>query len=595
MRAFSMQSPSAGSTIPPIANPQQDQAVAQPAFMSFSSQAFAQAHIRHVPVFLLIGERTAEWNDPALLTQLLERTVPIQLAPGARPDVELLCQRSGLLFSGEGTLPLCALLLDDARPFLAAPLPPCGFPLDPSRLFVWLSQADRRFTQNHAAFVSQAAQVLRSFSAPSLRRPFAPGDAAHHLMRALLAKEDTVNGGFGKIKSPHVCALRFLQRTGIRGDSSAHAALSRALDAMASSALHDPLDGMYFRATLTEDWQIFVPEKPLSVNAMLALILLDSGRRTDAIHLLDSIIAAFPLEGGGLSPYLLATRDAFAFSPEQVCAALGSEDGLHACRLLNLLRQHARPEPDVLPSRFSPVPSNQTNRSLDRPVPALCPRLAKSLTPEDSAFLRRILPILQRTRSTRLPQRPASNVITEHCALAAAILAQCGKRLGEPRYTQAAQRAVTFLFSQAPAANHPASLPASFYPVSPLQAQPTCGASAALALALLTLGSRENMDEYAQSGLRLLGSALHAFVRRDGMVMHTRDDPADFFVRVPAIYDSELPSPAALLIHALRLAHDMRPQAHYDDAIETIWQAAAPAAYSQPLSCISLIDAASCS
>jgi len=99
------------------------------------------------------------------------------------------------------------------------------------------------------------------------------------------------------------------------------------------------------------------------------------------------------------------------------------------------------------------------------------------------------------------------------------------------------------------------------------------------------------MEEYAQSGLRLLSATLHAFVRPDGLVMHTPQIPGAFFPRVPAIFDSELPSPAALLVHALRLADQLRPQAGYADAMQTIWEAAAPAVHAQPLSCAALIDA----
>ena len=121
--------------------------------------------------------------------------------------------------------------------------------------------------------------------------------------------------------------------------------------------------------------------------------------------------------------------------------------------------------------------------------------------------------------------------------------------------------------------------------------QATCSASAALALAQLTLGTQEGMEEYAQSGLRLLSAALHAFVRQDGLVMHTPKDPAAFFPRVPAIYDSELPSAAALLVHALRIADHLHAGAHYADAISAIWEAAAPAVKMQPLACASLIDA----
>ena len=142
-----------------------------PPFAPFDTAAFEAAYRRQVPVFLVIGELTEAFVDPAVAAHLAERTVSVHLLPGERPDVELLCQRAGALFSQEGALPLCALLLSDGRPFLAAPLPPAGFALDPARLFVWLTQADRRFSQNLPALTGQAAQVVRSLRAQPLRKP----------------------------------------------------------------------------------------------------------------------------------------------------------------------------------------------------------------------------------------------------------------------------------------------------------------------------------------------------------------------------------------------------------------------------------------
>ena len=138
----------------------------------------------------------------------------------------------------------------------------------------------------------------------------------------------------------------------------------------------------------------------------------------------------------------------------------------------------------------------------------------------------------------------------------------------------------------------PAVLPPSVSPTNALSAQATCGAAGALALALLTLGQDDAMGEYLDCGLRTLGAALHAFTTRDGMPMHTPQDAAAFFPRIPALYDGELPSPAALLLHALALADAMRPQAGYLDASRVLWEAAAPFAREQPLACASLIDAA---
>jgi len=564
---------------------------AYPSFLPFASQAFAQAHARHVPVFLLIGDVISAFCDPAVSMLLSEKTVPVHLCAAERPDIELLCQRAGALFSGEGALPLCALLLDDGRPFLAAPLPPQGYPADPARLYVWLSQACRRYEQNAAGLAAQASQVIHSFSSPSLRKPYTPQDAAHDALRSLIAAEDKQNGGLGDVKAPLVCALRFAQHASSQGSKQAHSMLSRAIDAMLSSPIYDPLDGSFFRASLTADWRAFVPEKPLGVNAMMALILLDSGKRSEAIRILDFICSAFSLEGGALCACLSAPKDTFAFTSGQVCAALGNEDGLRACRLLGLLHQYAKADPPVTPSRFSPVTDSPAKGRFHDERPMLYPTLSPAIAPEDGAFLRRVTPKLLRIRSARAPMQPSLPVITEHTALAAAILAQCGYKLGEKRYIQSAQRAVTFLISQPNATGNLSPLPSSVIPASPLYSQTLCSAGAALALALLTLGTGENMQEYTQSGLRLLGGALHTFVRRDGLVMHTPQDSAAFSPRVPAIFDGELPSAAALLIHCLRIADRVRPEAHYGDAIQTIWEAAAPAARQQPFAAASLIDA----
>ena len=206
--------------------------------------------------------------------------------------------------------------------------------------------------------------------------------------------------------------------------------------------------------------------------------------------------------------------------------------------------------------------------------------------------MRRVTPKLLHARAARALPQAAPYVLSEDCALAAAVFALCGRRLGEVRYIQAAQRAVSFLIALPTAGNMPAVLPPSVSPTSALSAQATCGAAGALALALLTLGQDDAMGEYLDCGLRTLGAALHAFTTRDGMPMHTPQDAAAFFTRIPALYDGELPSPAALLLHALALADAMRPQAGYLDASRVLWEAAAPFAREQPLACASLIDAA---
>jgi len=558
-------------------------------FSPFSPEVFSRAAKQRVPVFLLIGTADSAFFDPSVHAQLSERTIPAQLLPGQRPDVDLLCQRAAALFSGEGALPLCALLLENGLPFLAAPLPPSGFSLDPSRLLIWLAHADRRFSQNRAAFSRQAQDVLRSFSAPSLRKPYAPKDACHDLLRAILAAQDSINGGFGKEKAPHVPLLRFLSAESARGSRDAYNALAQALVSMKTGALHDPIDGLYFRATLTQDWRVFLPEKPLAINALMALTLMENGERSDAIRIFDALISNFSQPNGCLAPTLTASRSRYTFSPEQVCALLGDEEGLRTCRLLGLLHQHRKSDPSVSPSRFCP-PVQQHRPSIHTPKTPFAPILPDNLAAEDAAFLRRVIPVLLRGRAARESEMPSSPVLVMDCALTAAILAAGGQRLGETRYISAAQRAVHALMAQFPGLQGGGEFPTSCIPAQP-QSPPSCGAAAALALAMLTLAKDEPDGVFAGAGFRLLGGALRMFVREDGMVMHTPPSPHAFFPRVPAIFDSELPSPAALLVQALKKAHALRPHTPYDEAIETIFHACAPYMKQEPIACAGLIHA----
>lgn len=117
------------------------------------------------------------------------------------------------------------------------------------------------------------------------------------------------------------------------------------------------------------------------------------------------------------------------------------------------------------------------------------------------------MPQLLRVRAARTPPTAAPCVLTEDCALAATGVRPVRQTARRSRYIQLAQRAVGALTALSP------GLPPSYTPVSALNAQLTCGAGAALALALLTLGQDEALYAYRESGLRLLGAALHLFHR----------------------------------------------------------------------------------
>ncbi len=95
---------------------------------------------------------------------------------------------------------------------------------------------------------------------------------------ALFDAEDAEAGGFGhREKYPHAAALRFALLQGARTRDDRLVGLAcTALDAMAGGALHDTVEGGFFRSAQHRDWSRPCTEKPLATNAVLAGVLAEA-------------------------------------------------------------------------------------------------------------------------------------------------------------------------------------------------------------------------------------------------------------------------------------------------------------------------------
>ncbi|MFR5796761.1 MAG: hypothetical protein ACLUI3_15325 [Christensenellales bacterium] len=161
-----------------------------------------------MPVLLFICDAPPSFADAALNMQIFERTVPVWLYPGMRPDVELLCQRAGALFSGEGALPLCALMLEDARVFSPRRCPRRALRSIRRGWYVW---PRRRIAASRRTGTPSSVRPCRPSAPSALSRCASPIPRRRGARpdRALLAVRDPINGGFGKLKQPLCPALRF--------------------------------------------------------------------------------------------------------------------------------------------------------------------------------------------------------------------------------------------------------------------------------------------------------------------------------------------------------------------------------------------------
>ncbi len=215
---------------------------------------------------------------------------------------------------------------------------------------------------------------------------------------------------------------------------------------MLASDLYDPLDGAFFRATLTEDWRVFVPEKPLALNALLALTLLESGRRAEAVRALDFLLSACFCAGRRAEP--LPHRTAGKAAPLRRSRSAPRSAARTACApaaCWGCAASTPGSPPKVTPSRFSPVEDSARDGSAAH---ADAPRIrSPRRTPPFCAGSCRSS-CASAPPERRRPPRPASSARIAPWPRPCSRCAADG--LGEARYIQAAQRAVGCLTALSP-------------------------------------------------------------------------------------------------------------------------------------------------
>lgn len=286
----------------------------------FGDQAFEQARLRDVPVFVSVGYAACHWchvmaaesfEDEATAEYLNEHFIPVKVDREERPDVDSIYMSATQLMTGQGGWPMSVFALPDGRAFYSGTyFPPRPQPGQPSFRQV-LQAVHEAWEQRRGAVETTAASVAQALAqageanrgllgdlsvepGDGLPLPagvpeagwgpvqMPPADAGEDDRQAVLeeavevlsGQEDTVFGGFGGApKFPPSAVLHFLLRhAGASRSESAQLAAglsARTLRAMAGSALYDQLEGGFARYTVDRRWTVPHFEKMLYDNVQL--------------------------------------------------------------------------------------------------------------------------------------------------------------------------------------------------------------------------------------------------------------------------------------------------------------------------------------
>lgn len=152
-------------------------------------------------------------------------------------------------------------------------------------------------------------QTLRSFrSSEPLRKPYSR--TTRRTISSARCPPCMTHQRWPASSSSRSAPLSAWSRAAI-GSHQARAALDQTLEAMLASDLYDPLDALSRDAD--GGLARLRAGKPLALNALLALTLLESSRRAEAVRALDFLLSAFSVPGGMLNPCLTYSRESCAF------------------------------------------------------------------------------------------------------------------------------------------------------------------------------------------------------------------------------------------------------------------------------------------
>lgn len=322
-------------------------------------EAFAKAHREHKPVFLSIGYSTCHWchvmahesfEDPEIAKLLGRGFVSIKVDREERPDIDAVYMSVCQALTGSGGWPLTILMTPDQKPFFAGTYFPKHSMYGRTGLYELLLQAEQRWREDPEKLI-QTGDTITAFLQTPETVSGQPSDGLVRQGVSQLKKSfDSVWGGFGqapKFPTPH--NLLFLLRySALADDGTALDMAERTLAAMAHGGIFDQIGGGFSRYSTDQKWLVPHFEKMLYDNALLTCAYLEAFKRTAnpfyrsvARKTIAYVLRELTGQGGGFYCGQDADSDGvegkyYVFTPQEVSAVLGAEDGQLFCKWFHI-------------------------------------------------------------------------------------------------------------------------------------------------------------------------------------------------------------------------------------------------------------------
>jgi uncharacterized protein YyaL (SSP411 family) len=425
---------------------------------AWGPEAFERARSENKPIFLSIGYSTCHWchvmeresfEDEATAKVLNENFISIKVDREERPDVDKIYMTYVQARTGSGGWPLNVFLTPDLKPFYGGTYwPPSGRHGRPGFADVLRELAN--LWKNRRGEVVDAAndmtERLRAFAEQD--GPASDGlpskAGLEHAAAVLKSDYDPEHGGFGGApKFPRPSHPLFLLEHGQRtGDLDAVRMVLHTCERMAAGGIRDQLGGGFARYSVDAQWLAPHFEKMLYDNAQLAQLYLDAhlasgeARFADVVRsTLDYVLRDMTDPDGGF------------YSAED--ADSEGHEGKFYCWTRSELRELLAPEEfEIVARRFGITEQgNFVDHSRPDPLPNqnVLSIVDDQLKPGEASLLRAAEAKMLAAREKRARPHRDDKILTSWNGLMIGAMARAGAALAEPRFIEAAERALDFI------------------------------------------------------------------------------------------------------------------------------------------------------
>jgi uncharacterized protein YyaL (SSP411 family) len=430
----------------------------------WGEDAFQQARREDKPVFLSIGYATCHWchvmeresfENPASADLINTHFIPVKVDREERPDIDQIYMAVCQAVTGTGGWPLTVILTPEKKPFFVGTYFPRESRFGRTGLMELIPRVADLWATKRDELLESAENITRHLQETNQASGGELDPGVIQLAYAQLkARYDPAQGGFGtapKFPTPHnlLFLTRYWEKT---GEPNAMEMVEKTLQKMRLGGIFDQIGFGFHRYSTDDSWRLPHFEKMLYDQAMLVMAYTEAylaigneGYARVVREVLSYVLRDMTDPGGGF--YSAEDADSegeeglfYLWTRKEFQEQIGPKAGELFSSLFNLK------EDGNYRDEATGEYSGRNILYLDAPLEELAAGVdlkPAELNPLWDDMRKHFFEI----REGRIHPLKDDKVLTDWNGLMIAALAKAGAGLGDPAYTQAASRAVDFIWA----------------------------------------------------------------------------------------------------------------------------------------------------